>query len=248
MIIMNVLRFVALTHDLGKVFNRKNHQKVIVTILLNRGIADYEIIDSLRKFHQKGNGKDYLYLVKYADQFSSEFQRVNTEDFVIPQGRYYDYLKRVFMKQLKTHFWYNYLDVDKLRRFIENNQILEQIPSDVRDASKTSLREHLLLTDQVFCLLVKAVEMFPCDDYLYEWVRTRDVNDYLFKNIRRAPGLRGKRKDFWRLRRQLDTSCTPGNPKFNEVVTKLNSYGWEVDKIALHFGLLESEVRNILTS
>ncbi len=248
MIIMDKLEFVALTHDLGKVFDRKNHQKVIVTILLDRGIADYEIINYLRKFHQRGNGRDYLYLVKYADQFSSGLQRVNSEDFLIPQGRYYDYLKRIFMKQLKTHFWYNYLNVDKLRRFIENNQILEQIPSDVRDVSKTSLREHLLLTDQVFCLLVKAVEVLPCSDCLYEWVRTKDVNDYLFKSIRRVPRLRGKRKDFWRLKRQLDISCIPGNPKFNEAVTKLNSYGWEVDKIALHFGLLESEVRDILSS
>ena len=245
---MNVLRFVALAHDLGKVFNRKNHQKVIVKLLLNCGINDWEIINYLQRFHQRGDGKDYLYLVKYADQFSSGFQRVNSEDFIVPQGRYHEYLQRTFMKQLRIHFRYSYLDVDKLRRFIENNQILEQIPSDVRDVSKTSLREHLLLTDQVFCLLVKATELFPCPACLYEWVRFKEVNDYLTKNIRRVPRLRGKKKDFWRLKRQLDISCVPGNPKFNEAVVKLNSYGWEVDKIALHFGLLESEVREILSS
>lgn len=248
MIVMNVLRFVALSHDLGKVFGRKDHQKIIVKILLDCGIKDWQLIDYLRKFHQRGNGKDYLHLVKYADQFSSTIQRVNTDYFVVPYGRYYEYLQRTFLKQLKNHFWCFYLDVEKLRKFIENNQILEQVPSDVRDVSKTSLREHLLLTDQVFCLLVKATELFPCPSCLYEWVRSKYVNDYLFKNIKRVPMLRGKRRDFWKIERQLDVSCVPDNPKFNEAIVKLNSYGWEVDKIALHFGLLESEVRRILSS
>jgi len=247
MILMNVLRFVALTHDLGKVFDRKNHQKVIVKVLLECGVKNPEIISCLKRFHQRGNGKEYLYLVKYADQYSS-LQRVNSEDYVIPQGRYYDYLKRTFEKQLKRHFRYNYLDIEKLRRFIKNNQILEQIPSDVRDASKTSLREHLLLADQIFSLLVEAIELFPCSEFLWEWVRTDGVDGYLRKNIRRIPSITGRRKKFWRVKRGMDTSCLPGNPKFNGVVIKLNSYGWRIDKIALHFGLLESEVRNILSS
>lgn len=248
MIIMNVLRFVALSHDLGKVFDRKNHQKAIVKVLLECGIKDWKVINYLRKFHQRGNSKDYLYLVKYADQCASRIQRVNSEDFVVPQGRYYEYLQKTFKKQLKTHFRYNCLDADRLRKFIKNNQILDQIPSDVRDANKTTLREHSLLTDQIFCLLAKAVELFPYTEHLCEWVRTDEVNDYLSKNIRRIPGIRGRKRKFWRVKRRMDTSCAPGNPKFNKAVVKLNSYGWEVDKIAFHFGLLESEVRGILNS
>ncbi len=244
MITMNALRFVALTHDLGKVFDRKNHQKVIVELLLGCGIRDGEIISSLRRFHQRGNGKDYL----YADQFSSGLQRVNSEDYVVPQGKYWDYLKNMFETQLKKHFRYSYLDVGKLKRFIENSQVLEEIPSDVRDSTKTSLREHSLLTDQIFCLLVKAVELFPCNDYLWEWVRSDKVGDYLIKNIQRVPGIKGRRKNFWKIKKRLDNSCVPGNPKFSKAVVKLNSYGWKISKIALHFGLLESEVREILSS
>ena len=152
------------------------------------------------------------------------------------------------MKQLKNHFWCFYLDVEKLRRFIENNQILEQVPSDVRDASNTSLREHLLLTDQVFCLLVKATELFSCPNHLYSWAKSKKVEDYLNKNLKRIPDLRGRKRNFFELKQRIDNTFIPNNPKFNEAIVKLKSYGWEVDKIALHFGLLESEVRKILSS
>jgi hypothetical protein len=86
---MDRLRFVALIHDLGKVFDRKNHQKVIVAIFLDCGITDWRIINYLRKFHQRGNGKDYFYLVKYANHLSAQIQRVNTSDYIIPQEMYY---------------------------------------------------------------------------------------------------------------------------------------------------------------
>ena len=70
MIPMNVLRFIALTHDIGKVFDRKNHQKAIIKVLFECSITNWEIIACLKRFHQRGNGKDYLYLVRYADQYS----------------------------------------------------------------------------------------------------------------------------------------------------------------------------------
>jgi len=247
MIIMDSFRFVALVHDLGKAFDRKNHQKAIVKVLIESGIKDWEIISCLKRFHQRGNGKDYLFLVKYAGQFSSELQRVYTVDYEIPQGSYCEYLKDEFMKQLKNHFRCSYLDANKLRGFISNNQILEEIPSDVRDVSRVSLREHSLLTDQVFCLLIEAIEMFPFSDRLDEWVRLDEVKDYLASTIERIPEIRGRRRAMLGAKKE-NNSNLPKNPKFNQAIVKLNSYGWEVGKIALHFGLLESEVRNILDS
>ncbi|MBD3155100.1 MAG: hypothetical protein GF368_00405 [Candidatus Aenigmarchaeota archaeon] len=244
---MRKLRFVALTHDLGKVFDRRNHQKIIVKILKECNIFDPVIIDYLQRFHKRGNGKDYLCLVKYADQFSSEIQRVNAEDFVIPQGKYHRYLVGRFDRELRSHFWTNKADLNKMRNFIAKNQILEEIPSDVRDSTRTSLREHSLLTEQILCLLIDAVELFPCPECLYEWVGLKQVNDYLVKNVKNIPKLRTS-KELLKVKRELSGSWIPQRPKFQQAIVKLNSYGWGVDKIAHHFGLLEKEVKCILDS
>ncbi len=244
---MKNLRIIALSHDLGKVFDRKNHQRKIVEIFKGLGIRNKEIITSLEKFHKTGNGKPYLYLVKYSDQYASKIQRVNTKDFIVPEGKYYDYLEKNFLRQLSYHVGDKGLKINSFRRFIEENQILEQIPSDVRDAKKTSLRKHLLLTDQVFCLLLKCVEKYPCPISLYSWVRSERVDEFLRNNTWEIPNLKIDEK-FVRLRRELDIDCASKKPKFTKAVVKLNSYGWRMDKIALHFGIMESEVRDILNS
>jgi len=243
---MEKLEIVALSHDLGKVFDRKNHQKKIVEILKRLGVRDKEIISSLEKFHQPGTGKEYLYLVKYADRYSSRIQRVNTEGFNAPQGEYWNYLKKIFLKELSFHIRDYGLHTNTLLEFIRENQVLEQIPSDVRDIKKVSLRKHSILTYEIFCLLLNFIEIFPPEEPFCYWVRYRAVRKYLRDSVRRIPDLNVD-DHFFDVMGKFNDSV-PLNSNFRRAVAKLKTYGWGIDKIALHFDIPEGDVKEILNS
>lgn len=142
-------------------------------------------------------------------------------------------MERELIKQLRTHFTQHRLDVKKLREFIETNRILETSVADNSDINKTTLRQHLLLTEQTLNLLLQ----LPQPKHLDKWIETKTVQEFLRKNLEPIP--------------RLSITCTPVHDiKVNQQVRNAVEFaignGWDEKRIALEFGATIREVKELI--
>lgn len=135
--------------------------------------------------------------------------------------------------QLKTHFFRHELNVEKLREFIKNNNILESIPADNSDINQSSLRQHLLLTEQIFGLLLQ----LPQPKNLNNWIETKKVQKFIRENLKPIK----------------EISCAPVHVKIklNQSLRNVLEFAlenkWNEKRIALEMGLSTKQIKHLIS-
>jgi hypothetical protein len=237
-----VLRFVALTHDLGKAWSRTHHQRATLAALKAAIPIQLHPVDAFRligRSHTHGNPTKMEWLVKGADRLAAQIQRNDSDEPTSPILTADRYLQRMLMADLRDHFAKNALNVNSLRFFIEGNQVLEIISADDRDTDRSSLRQHLLLTEQILNLLLALSTESPLPKHLDGWVKTKRVLTYVTNHIKPIPPLRVTIKPQPKplldrtVRSYLENACRNG---------------YTDEKIAFELGLTREEVRALKTS
>lgn len=194
------LRFAALVHDLGKIWNRKQHERFTIYLLksVNFLVPDEkmkDIICAIDKTHSFGNLANEYWLLKIADRKASSIQRDNGIDSNIDYNIDNKFLKsevpesllptvqRILYNQFREHFIINDFDLSSLRKFISGNQWLEIVRSDVNDCNETSLREHLLMTEQILNILIKYIEENPTKN-ISDLQKSKSLDRYVKERIK----------------------------------------------------------------
>lgn len=177
--------------------------------------------------------------MKAADQLAAELQRENIleKEFLIHTED--KNLQQEFIKQLRLHFANNGLSVEKLKEFITSNEFLEIILADKNDANKSSLREHLLLTEQILNLQMKLFDTEKIPKRFDSWIKTEKLRKFLQENLKTIPRLR--RKIFCKQEIKIDQSLR------NAVEFALEN-NWNEKRIALHLCITVEEVKKIVSS
>ncbi len=187
----------------------------------------------IEKTHTRGNPTKIEWLVNGADRLASKFERCTLVEDGFRCPTWDKTLEEKLLKQIRTHFAQNKLDIDALRKFIEQNQILETFVADTFDVNKTTLRQHLLLTEQILGLLLQ----LPQPKHLDKWIETVHVQKFLCENIKPIPKLNVA---FTSMREiKVDQNVR------NIIEFALNQK-WDEKKIALEFGVTVKEIRDIV--
>lgn len=206
------LRFAALVHDIGKVWNRKHHERQTIDLLksVNFLLPDEkmrEIYRAIDKTHSFGNPIDDYWLLKIADRKACKFQRSNGDDDAtygtknkckllkneVPESLL-PTIQRILHNQFREHFIINDFDLNNLRKFIYNNQWLDMIRADVNDHNESSLREHLLMTEQMLDLLIDYIKQNPTKNF-YDLQKSEKLQQYTEEKIKEIPKPNGNKVD-----------------------------------------------------
>jgi CRISPR/Cas system-associated exonuclease Cas4 (RecB family) len=221
------LKFAALMHDMGKVWDRKHHTQFIIDLMRSLrflNVADGEIIRLIDKTHNLGNESGEEWLIKVADRKACEIQRLNFADDLIENSithsnsptLYYvknlrsglsEYvlpeIQKILYVKLREHLIINNLDVSELRKFIKNNHWLDAIKADVKDINDSSLREHLLLTEKILDLIIEFLGDHPTTNYA-KLLENKELEEFIQKNLETIKKPVGRPRDLRLLERLID--------------------------------------------
>jgi len=250
------LKFAALVHDFGKVWDRKNHVQSITDILkkVHFLCPDEEVNDIIKiidKTHTLGNPDADYWLLKIADRKACELQRMGEDvnglayytnadengdknlikgvpEILLPK------IQSVLRKQLWEHFILNDANVKDLKNFVRKNKLLDVIKADVNDLNESSLREHLLLTEKILDLTIKFLGNNPVKNF--RTLQTSEKFDfYLRRNLKDALNTNGKKIDAGFLNDLIDGEC--GNE--NNLRVNTNS-------LSVQFRISTEEIKNLV--
>lgn len=238
----DVLRFVALTHDIGKVWSRKHHERATVGVLKTAIPVHLHPVDAFKlieRSHSHGNPTKMEWLVKGADRLAAQIQRNDSDEASSPVLTADRYLQRMLMTDLRDHFAKNSLNVNSLRSFIARNQVLEIITADDRDVNRNSLRQHLLLTEQILNLLLTLSTEYRLPKRLDGWIQTKRVLTYVTSHIKPTSPLRVNIRP--QPRPQL-------NKTMRSYLQNAGRNGYTDEKIAFELDLTNEEVRALRAS
>lgn len=168
-----------------------------------------------------------------ADRLASNIQRNNIQSVDFEFIRLDDGLKRKLVWQLREHFALHGLDVGKLRKLIERSRLLESIPADKSDANRSTLRAHLLMTEDVLRLLLE----IPQPKSLAQWVKTRKVRRFVAERLKPIKPL-----DVIRI---TPNKTVPDQRMRNALEFALEN-GWNEARIAMELCLTLEDVRRML--
>ncbi len=166
-------------------------------------IFDLEIFRMIKKTHSFGNPEKEEWLLKLADREASERQRVVSfprQDSNIIQ----EIVKKIVEKQFMKHFEKHGANTEKLRKFVQENQWLDSILADTSDMQNSSLREHLLLTEQILSILLELREEHPFNKNLISWFNTKKIQQQLETRIKSIGKSKGRRLNIELLERMID--------------------------------------------
>ena len=168
-----------------------------------------------------------------ADRLASDLQRNNVQSTDFEFIQLDEKLKQKLIKQLKKHFSLH-ADVKRLRKFVERNRILESIPADKSDANKSTLRSHLLMTEDVLRLLLE----IPQPKNLAQWVKTKKVKRFVLERL----------KPIQKLTVVRTTSCMTLDQRMRNSLEFAVNNGWNEARIAMELGMTLKDVRRMLSS
>ena len=181
--------------------------------------------------HRRGNPTKLDWLVKAADRLAAERQRLPVEH-TFEINPLDSLTKRKFVSQLKQHFALNGLSVEKLKEFIDKSTILDFVLSDNFDANSTTLRQHLLLTEAIFEVLIK----LPMPKHLDKWIKTKAVKKAV--STIKLPN----KSSVKHVNAKLELS-----QNVRKVLVWCVKQKWQVDKIALKLGVTVDEAISLIS-
>jgi len=186
-------------------------------------ISDLGIIKLIEKTHSFGNPEKEEWLLKLADRKASELQRVASfprQDSNIIQ----EIVKKIVEKQFMKHFEKHGANTEKLRKFVQENQWLDLIPADTSDVQNSSLREHLLLTEQILSILLELREEHPFNKNLISWFNTKRIQEQLEARIKPIGEPKGRRLNIELLERMIEIIERIENLKITDLFKELSNF------------------------
>ena len=158
----------ALVHDLGKAtWGRfEDHAGASAELLLKAGFFDAAVLNLIERHHKSSSDDDSnLHLLQLADRLASTSRAEggSSAPFAFISSLDYNYLRvteAYLLHDLCKHFLQFGADYDAFKRFVQNCWWLELVRASTSDASNVSLREHLLLTDSIYQIYLKAADKF----------------------------------------------------------------------------------------
>jgi len=192
-----------LTHDLGKASQGrfKDHAEASAEMLRKAGFEEEAVLNLIERHHKSLGGDDSnLRLLQLADRRASSCRVDGGNSAAFRKVLDYNYLRLTeayLVHDLNEHFLKFGDDYNAFRRFIQNCWWLELVKASTSDVSNASLREHLLLTDSIYQIHLKAIDRFGS----LEGRKAEDWLRYLLSRIK-IPAIDGRPKDL-RLRIEL---------------------------------------------
>jgi len=139
--------------------------------------------------------------------------------------------KRLF-KQLQHHFGRHGTDLGSLRSFVARSKALEAVCADTNDITCTTLRQHLLLTEQILNLLLQ----LPIPKRIDSWIRNKKLHEFLKNNLK---PIRGLPTPSPRLKIKVDQ-------RLLNALEFATQSKWKEDKIALELGITLEETKRLM--
>jgi hypothetical protein len=210
------------------------------------GFGDEAVLNLIERHHKSlGEDDSNLRLLQLADRLAASQRADGGTSNAFIQILDYNYLRLTeayLLHDLREHRLKFGDDYNAFRRFIQNCWWLELVKASTSDASNASLREHLLLTDSIYQIHLRAIDRFGSLDL--EGRKAKDWLRYRLSRIK-IPVIEGRPKDLT-LRIEMLKLLEDGERSAYEVWKGLEGKGISKDKRFVSRVLEELETVDVL--